>query len=104
MSLGCRRRSGRKIRSAPSLIDGYIWGRGTVDDKPLVAGGLMTMLLLKRSGETLDRDVIFVAEAGEEGGGGRAPGATHGIAYIVEHNWTDIDAEYALTEGGDFRS
>jgi acetylornithine deacetylase/succinyl-diaminopimelate desuccinylase-like protein len=86
------------------LIDGYIWGRGTLDDKPLVAGGLMTMLLLKRSGAALDRDVIFVAEAGEEGGGGRASGATHGIAYIIEHNWPDIDAEYALTEGGGFDS
>ena len=86
------------------LIEGYIWGRGTLDDKPLVAGGLMTMLLLKRSGAALDRDVIFVAEAGEEGGGGRAPGATHGIAYIIEHNWPDIDAEYALTEGGGFDS
>lgn len=86
------------------LIDGYIWGRGTSDDKQLVAGGLMTMLVLKRSGAALDRDVIFVAEAGEEGGGGRAPGATHGIAYIIEHNWPDIDAEYALTEGGGFES
>jgi acetylornithine deacetylase/succinyl-diaminopimelate desuccinylase-like protein len=86
------------------LIDGYIWGRGSVDDKPLVAGGLMTMLLLKRSGAPLDRDVIFVAEADEEGGGGRAPGAARGIAYIIEHNWPDIDAEYALTEGGGFHS
>jgi len=86
------------------LIDGYIWGRGTVDTKQLVAGGLMTMLLLKRGGVPLDRDVIFVAESDEEGGGGRAPGATHGIAYIVEHNWPDIDAEYALTEGGGFHS
>ena len=86
------------------LIDGYIWGRGTVDDKPLVAGGLMTLLLLKRSGAPLDRDVIFVAEADEEGGGGRAAGATHGIAYLVEHNWPDIDAEYGLTEGGGFYS
>src|SRR5206468_2638952 len=86
------------------LVDGCIWGRGTVDDKQLVAGGLMTMLLLKRSGARLDRDVIFVAEADEEGGGGRAPGATHGIAYVVEHNWPDIDAEYALTEGGGFHS
>ncbi len=86
------------------LLDGYIWGRGTVDDKPMVAGGLMTLLLLKRDGMSLDRDVIFVAEADEEGGGGRAAGATHGIAYLVEHNWPDIDAEYALTEGGGFHS
>ena len=44
-----------------------MYGRGTVDDKDNVAAALMTMLLLKRSGVALDRDVIFLAEAGEEG-------------------------------------
>ncbi len=99
------------------LVDGYIWGRGTIDDKDLVAGALMTMLILKRTGAHLDRDVIFVAEAGEEGGGGAAPGAvpaarggggrgaaTYGIQYIIQNNWPDIDAEYCLTEGGSFVS
>ena len=51
---------------AAVMKDGYIWGRGTRDDKPLLAATLMTMLLLKRSGVTLDRDVIFLAEAAEE--------------------------------------
>ena len=46
---------------------GYIYGRGTVDDKDNLAGALMTMLLLKRNNVPLDRDVIFLAEAGEEG-------------------------------------
>jgi acetylornithine deacetylase/succinyl-diaminopimelate desuccinylase-like protein len=101
------------------LVDGYIWGRGTIDDKDLVAGALMTMLILKRTGAHLDRDVIFVAESGEEGGGGAAPGAvpagarggaggrgaaTYGIQYIIQNNWPDIDAEYCLTEGGSFVS
>ena len=49
------------------LKDGYIWGRGTVDDKDKLAANLMTMLLLKRTGAKLDRDVIFLAESGEEG-------------------------------------
>ena len=87
------------------LVDGYIWGRGTIDDKDVVAGGLMTMLILKRSGARLDRDVIFVAESGEEGGGGGGRGAaTYGIQYIIQNNWPDIDAEYCLTEGGSFVS
>ena len=51
------------------IVDGYMWGRGTSDDKSIVTGALMTMLRLKRSGVALDRDVIFVAESGEEGGG-----------------------------------
>jgi hypothetical protein len=100
------------------LIDGYVWGRGTIDDKDLVTGALMTMLILKRTNTPLDRDVIFVAESGEEGGGGAAPPApgaparggggrgapTYGIQYIINNNWPDIDAEYCLTEGGSFVS
>src|SRR5713101_5394818 len=49
------------------MKDGYIWGRGTSDDKDKLAANLMVMLLLKRSKAQLDRDVIFMAESGEEG-------------------------------------
>jgi acetylornithine deacetylase/succinyl-diaminopimelate desuccinylase-like protein len=73
---------------------GYIYGRGTLDDKDNLTAGLMTMLLLKRSGVPLDRDVIFVAEAGEEA----ATGA--GIALLVAQHWPEIDAEICLAEGG----
>ncbi|HSG64476.1 MAG TPA: M20/M25/M40 family metallo-hydrolase [Gammaproteobacteria bacterium] len=74
--------------------DGYIYGRGTLDDKDSVTAGLMTMLLLKRSGLALDRDVIFLAEAGEEG-------TTHvGVDFMVERHWDAIAAEYCLAEGG----
>src|SRR5437870_3492391 len=40
------------------MKDGYIWGRGSRDDKPILAANLMVMLLLKRIGAPLDRDVI----------------------------------------------
>lgn len=83
------------------LVDGYIWGRGTIDDKSVVTGALMSMILLKRNHVPLDRDVIFVAEAGEEGG---SPNRTFGISYIVDHNYPDVDAEYCITEGGNFYS
>ena len=46
---------------------GHIYGRGTVDDKDNVVAGLMLMLMLKRGNVALDRDVIFLAESGEEG-------------------------------------
>ena len=42
--------------------DGFVWGRGSSDDKSHVASCLMTMLLLKRLNVPLDRDVIFIAE------------------------------------------
>jgi acetylornithine deacetylase/succinyl-diaminopimelate desuccinylase-like protein len=74
--------------------DGYIWGRGTVDDKDKLAANLMLMLLLKRTGAKLDRDVIFLAESGEEGT--TAPG----IEFMVNQHFSQIDAEYCLTEGG----
>ena len=48
------------------LRDGYVWGRGTTDDKDNLTANLMTFLLIKRSGETLERDLIFLAESGEE--------------------------------------
>jgi acetylornithine deacetylase/succinyl-diaminopimelate desuccinylase-like protein len=37
-----------------------------VDDKDNATAGLMLMILLKRMNVKLDRDVIFLAEAGEE--------------------------------------
>jgi acetylornithine deacetylase/succinyl-diaminopimelate desuccinylase-like protein len=76
------------------LKDGYIWGRGSVDDKDKLAANLMVMLLLKRSGAKLDRDVIFLAECGEEGTTGP------GIDFMVDQHFNDINAEFALTEGG----
>lgn len=74
--------------------DGFIYGRGTLDDKNSVAAGLMVMKLLKRFHVELDRDVIFLAEAGEEG----TPEV--GINFMVEHHLDVINAEYVLAEGG----
>jgi acetylornithine deacetylase/succinyl-diaminopimelate desuccinylase-like protein len=73
---------------------GYVYGRGTVDDKDNLTAGLMTLLLLKRLNVSLDRDVIFLSEAGEEGSNGV------GIAYMVKEHYPAIDAEYCLAEGG----
>jgi acetylornithine deacetylase/succinyl-diaminopimelate desuccinylase-like protein len=76
---------------------GYIYGRGTLDDKSDLAATMMTMLMLKRQKTPLDRDVIFVSEAGEEAATGP------GIEYLVNEHWNDIDAEFCLAEGGGVR-
>jgi acetylornithine deacetylase/succinyl-diaminopimelate desuccinylase-like protein len=74
--------------------DGYIYGRGSLDDKDNVTAALTLMLLLSRAEVDLDRDVIFLAEAGEEGT------TTFGVDYMVENHWDEIAAEYCLAEGG----
>jgi acetylornithine deacetylase/succinyl-diaminopimelate desuccinylase-like protein len=73
---------------------GYVYGRGTVDDKDNVTAALMTMLTLKRLNVPLERDVIFLAEAGEEGS------TRVGIQFMVDEHFPEIDAEYCLAEGG----
>ena len=80
------------------MKDGYIWGRGAIDDKDKLVAMLMTMILIKRSGAVLDRDLIFLAESGEE-----ADPAGVGMNFMVSRHFDEIDAEFALTEGGTAR-
>lgn len=73
---------------------GYIYGRGTVDDKDNVVANVMTMLMLKRLGVKLDRDVILLIEAGEEGS------SRLGIQFMANQHLAEIDAEFCYAEGG----
>src|SRR4051794_28766536 len=73
---------------------GYVYGRGAVDDKDNLTAALMTMLLLKQQNVPLDRDVIFLAEAGEEGS------TDVGIDFVVREHFPAVEAEYCLAEGG----
>jgi acetylornithine deacetylase/succinyl-diaminopimelate desuccinylase-like protein len=76
---------------------GWVYGRGSLDDKPNLMAAMLTMVLLKRNNVKLDRDVIFLSEAGEEAA------TSFGIEYMVNEHWSDIDAEIALAEGGGVR-
>src|SRR5229473_1608644 len=80
---------------AATIKDGYLYGRGSVDDKSMDAANLEVFLLLHRMKIPLDRDVILLAEAGEEGT------SQYGIDFLVEKHWDEIACEYALNEGGD---
>jgi len=73
---------------------GYVYGRGTLDDKSNLFAAMMTMILLQRTHAKLDRDVILVSEAGEEGG------SNFGMGYLVSEHFPEIEAEACLAEGG----
>jgi len=79
-------------------VSGYLYGRGAIDDKGMLAANLQTMLLLKRHvidiGGKLARDVIFVANSDEEAGG------EFGMEWLVRNHRELVEAEYVLNEGG----
>ena len=77
-----------------TVDNGYVYGRGAVDDKDNLASALMVMLELKRQNVQLDRDVIFLAESGEEGA------TEYGIEFMVNEHFEKIESEFCLAEGG----
>ncbi len=76
--------------------EGYIWGRGALDCKSLVAIETMIMKLLARNEAKLKGDVIFAATADEEMGG------TAGVGWLVKNHPDKIRADYVINEGGGF--
>src|SRR6202046_1156633 len=79
---------------AAVMKDGYLYGRGTIDDKGMVIANLAVFISLKRSSVRLNRDVIFLVEGDEEAGG------EFGMKVAVEKHWDKIAAGFALNEGG----
>jgi acetylornithine deacetylase/succinyl-diaminopimelate desuccinylase-like protein len=81
--------------------DGYVYGRGAIDDKGMLAVNLMTVLLLQRrlrdGGARLTRDVVFVATPDEEAG------SEWGLQWLLAHHPEELHAEFALNEGGRVR-
>lgn len=78
--------------------DGFIYGRGAVDMKGMLAMELTLFLHYARQaraiGQSLGRDLLLLSVADEE------VWAKYGMAWIVEHEPELVDAEYALNEGG----
>src|SRR5689334_15382196 len=59
--------------------DGYVWGRGAVDMKGMVAMILTVARAYRRAGVVPPRDLVFAFVADEEAGG------FHGARWLVEH-------------------
>lgn len=74
--------------------DGCVWGRGAIDMKNMVTMGLMSLILAKRTGLALERDLIFAAVADEEAG------SHEGALHLVEEHPEEVRAEYVLNEVG----
>lgn len=74
--------------------DGYIYGRGAIDDKGMLAANLAAFVYLKRTNARLNRDVIFLATDDEEGSGDAS------IKTVIAKYWDKIAAKYSINEGG----
>ncbi|HEY1758576.1 MAG TPA: M20/M25/M40 family metallo-hydrolase [Bryobacteraceae bacterium] len=75
------------------IKNGYIYGRGTLNAKSLLAAELAVLVEIKRRNLPLSRDVILVSEVDVEAG-------MTGIQWLIQNAWPKIDAEFALNEGG----
>jgi acetylornithine deacetylase/succinyl-diaminopimelate desuccinylase-like protein len=76
------------------IKDGYLWGRGSIDDKSMVAGNLAAFIALKRGKVFLNRDVIFLATADEEQFGDAS------MKILIAKYWNKFAAGFAINEGG----
>lgn len=73
--------------------DGFVYGRGAVDTKGLLAAEMAVFVDLKLRNVPLNRDIIFLSEADEEAG-------STGIQWLIRNAWDKIDAEFCLNEAG----
>src|SRR6266436_1085448 len=76
------------------IKDGYLYGRGAIDDKGMLAANLAVFLELKRSRARLNRDVIFLATDDEETSGDAS------IRMLIAKHWEKFAAGFAINEGG----
>ena len=75
------------------IRDGHVYGRGAIDFKGGLAVFATAALRLADQRVPLSRDIIFIAEADEEG-------APMNTSWLAREHWASMDAEFALNEGG----
>ena len=74
-----------------AVKDGYVWGRGALDMKSMVA--VETMVFSEMVGRELKGDLVLAATADEEKGGS-------GIKDMMENALEKITVGYVINEGG----
>ncbi|MGB9919777.1 MAG: M20/M25/M40 family metallo-hydrolase [Moorellales bacterium] len=75
------------------IRDGYVLGRGALDDKAMVAAEAYVLLRLAEEGRPLNGTLTFVAAADEEAGG------RYGLQYLAENLPEELVADFAVNEG-----
>jgi acetylornithine deacetylase/succinyl-diaminopimelate desuccinylase-like protein len=78
---------------AAIMRDGFLYGRGSQDDKSLLAAELAVLVELKHRRVPLSRPVVLLSEADEEAD-------SSGIQWLIKNASKKIDAEFAINEGG----
>jgi acetylornithine deacetylase/succinyl-diaminopimelate desuccinylase-like protein len=78
---------------AGTIEGGFVFGRGALDFKGGLAVFARAVMMLAEKRVPLSRDVIFLAEADEEGG-------RYSTLWLAQNHWPKIDCEFALNEGG----
>jgi len=76
------------------IKDGFLYGRGALDNKSMGIVEMMVLLILKREKIHLKRDILFLATADEETGG------KWGVEWALGNVPSLQETEYALNEGG----
>jgi len=71
--------------------DGYVWGRGAIDMKSMVA--VETVIFSEMVDKELKGDLVLAVTADEEKGGS-------GVKLLLEKNPENIVADYVINEGG----
>ena len=79
-----------------AIQDGFVWGRGAIDMKNMVAMEIAFVLALGRAGLRPARDVILALVADEEAG------CESGSLWLARHEPDRLRAEYAISEIGGF--
>lgn len=75
------------------LQDGYVYGRGALDNKGSLAVFAEAMIRLAQSKVPLNRDIILLSEADEESG-------QYNTEWLAKHYFNKIDCAASLNEGG----
>ncbi len=70
--------------------EGFLYGRGTADDKHAVAELVTSLLRLRREGFTPERDILVALTADEE------DGDANGVVWLLRHQPLFVDVDYAL--------